>query len=346
MYFLPDYNSEINEIEGVTQIKIDVPFAVHYVSVYLFKAGGKYVLFDAGLNMGNWKKKFFDALNKIGVSIKEIDYCFISHEHLDHQGLANAFKRKNPNIKIQMHDITHEMLQWESDKNNMEYIEKEAKELAELMIKYGITEEQATKLIQWFTMWPRYRKYVEPDVILHDGDTISIGDDTLEVIWTPGHSLGHICIFDRASQYLYAGDHILSRITPHIGNFSISPKIQANYADQDFHNILKRYLESLDRIDALNPKIIFPAHQEIIFNPHKRIEEIKAHHDRRLKEISDVIKDHPTTPLDISFAHFGDELDDINRYLAISEVLGHLIFLEERGQVKRIEENGKILFES
>ncbi len=343
---MTEYKSEIKVIEGITKIKINVPFAVRYVSVYLFKAGSEYVLFDAGLNMGNWKEIFFAALDEIGVSIKDVNYCFISHEHLDHEGLANTFKRRNPNMKILMHDITHEMLKWESDEENMGHIKKDAEEMARMMMKYGISEEQGEKLVQWFTMWPRYRKYVKPDIILHDGDEIPISNDVLKIIWTPGHSLGHICVYDTNTSYLFGGDHILSRITPHIGNFAINPVIKQKYTDQDFHNILKRYLSSLDLIDKLNPKIIFPAHQDIIYNPHERIEEIKAHHDKRLREISELIRDNPMTPLDISFEHFGNELDDINRFLAMSEVLGHLIFLEEQGKVKRIERDGKIYFQS
>ncbi len=112
-----------------------------------------------------------------------------------------------------------------------------------------------------------------------------------------------------------------------------------------FNNILRHYLDSLDRIDKLKPKIIFPAHQEIIYDPHKRISEIKKHHKNRLAEISRVIKDNPLTPLRISQLHFGD-LDDTNSYLALSEVLGHLFFLENQELVKSVAKNGKILYYS
>ena len=94
----------------------------------------------------------------------------------------------------------------------------------------------------------------------------------------------------------------------------------------------------------MNSKIIFPAHQEVIYNPHERISEIKKHHDNRLHEISSVIKDNPLTPFKISQIHFGEELSDINIVLGISEVISHLIYLELQGKVKRIEENGKIYF--
>ncbi|MEJ2294872.1 MAG: MBL fold metallo-hydrolase [Candidatus Lokiarchaeota archaeon] len=331
------FKSEINEFDGVYQIKIDVPFAVKYVCVYIFKLEDKLVLIDSGLNLGNWQKKFLESLEELKIDVREIDYCFITHIHIDHIGLAKKLKELNPNMKILMHDITYELLKWETNRANLEDLKKEASKVAEQMIKYGISKEQGKRVIQFFTYWPQFLTYQEPDIILNDGDIIL---DKLEVIWTPGHSFGHICIFDKRNQYLFSGDHILSRITPHIGNFVVNEFLHEKYRNFDFNNILKYYLSSLDKIDKLNPKIIFPAHQEVIFNPHERILAIKEHHRNRLKKISDLIKNKPLSPFQISQMHFGTELDEINSYMALSEVLGHLLYLENEGKARKDEKNG------
>ena len=112
------------------------------------------------------------------------------------------------------------------------------------------------------------------------------------------------------------------------------------------HNILNLYLKSLDRIDKLNPNIIFPAHQNIIFDSSKRILEIKEHHEKRLSEISNLIKQKPLTPFEISQIHFGTELDEINSFMALSEVLGHLFYLEDLGKIDKFEKNGKVYSKS
>ena len=336
------FKYETREFEGVYQIKIDVPFDVKFVYIYLWEIDGKKILFDAGLNMGNWGRLFFSELQDLNISFDEIDYCIVSHHHLDHLGLLKKFKRKNPKIQILMGEITHDTIEWETNTNNAKELEAEAIKLAKKMIKYGISEANGKRLVKWFTMWPKLRRYQKPDKLLHDNDEIPFGTNTLKIIWTPGHSLGHICVHDLNKRFLFSGDHILSRITPHIGNFLVAPK----YSDQDFENILDRYLLSLDRIDELNPRIIFPAHQEVIFNPHERILEIKDHHQNRLNEISRVIKNKPLTPLKISQIHFGEDLDEMNAYLALSEVVAHLIYLERQEKVKRIEKSGKFLFVS
>ena len=134
------FKSETRKFEGVYQIKIDVPFDVKFVYVYIWEIDGKKVMFDAGLNMGNWGRLFFSELQKINLSIEDIDYCIISHHHLDHLGLLKKFKRKNPKIQILMGEITHDTIEWETDTNNAEELKEVAKKLAQKMIKFGISE--------------------------------------------------------------------------------------------------------------------------------------------------------------------------------------------------------------
>ena len=336
-----NFKSKVRQIQEVYQIKIDVPFAVKFVCLYLFEIDDQKVLIDSGLNMGNWSKIFLSTLNDLGYNIQDIDYCLITHMHLDHIGLVRTLKRKNKKIKIIMNDITHQILQWETNDENLGELKQQAKEVANMMIKYGLTDDYGKKIVQFFTFWPRYLRYQKPDMIVHDGDTIL---NDLEIIWTPGHSFGHICVFNKEKKYLFSGDHILSRITPHIGNFIVPITLSEEYAGYNFENILHHYLKSLDRIDELNAEIIFPAHQEIIFNPHERILAIKEHHRNRLSEISRVIKNNPKTPLEISHIYFGVDLDELNSYMASSEVLGHLIYLENEGKVQKIQKNGKIYY--
>ncbi len=51
------------------------------------------------------------------------------------------------------------------------------------------------------------------DRLLRDGDTISFGDCTLQVIHTPGHTPGGICLFDAAHGLLFAGDTLFYQTT-------------------------------------------------------------------------------------------------------------------------------------
>jgi len=338
---LKKLKSEVSEIDGVIRFKIDIPWDVKFVCIYLFEIDGVKVLIDAGLNFIDWSRLFFLELKNLKIEPKDIDYCIVSHAHMDHVGLIQKLKRKNPEMQLLMHEITNETIKWSDDENNDQEMKNAAIEVAEQMIRYGISEQHGKRIVQFFTSWPKLTKYQKPDRILKDGDEIPFETNKLKIIWTPGHSLGHICVYEEKNRRLFSGDHILSRITPHIGVFTVSPAIKNKYP---MNNILGYYLESLDRIDKLDPKIIFPAHQEVIYNPHERILAIKEHHKNRLNDIFNAIQDKPLTPFKISQIHFGEDLNEINMFLALNEVLSHLIYLEHDGRVKRIEQDGKILF--
>jgi len=340
---LPKIKPEVSEIDGVFRIKIDIPFDVKFVCSYLFNLDDKNILIDAGLNFIDWKRKFLNILSGLNIRIEEIDYCFVTHEHLDHSGLLKFLKRKNPDLKIVMHNYANECLKIAVQQDNFPIIEKNAEEIAKTFIKYGMEPDYVKRIIQTFINWPKIVRYREPDIICNKDCEIKINSNEIKVIWTPGHSIGHICVFNPRKSHLFSGDHILSRITPHIGIYNQLSLMNPN---RFYPNILKTYLESLDKIKNLNPKIIFPAHQEVIFDPLKRIEAIKKHHQNRFRQIKDTIKDKPRTPYEISQIHFGKDLDDMNKYLAMNEVLAHLIYLENKNDVKRIEKNGKILFSS
>ena len=207
------FKSEVDKIDDVYRIKIDVPFQVKFVCLYLFKLEDQNILIDAGFNSPVWKKKFLQEINSIGLDIEDIDVCIITHNHLDHIGLIQEFKQKNPKLKIVMHNITNKILEWETDKANKEEIEKEAIRISIEMKNYGLSEEERLRIVQFFTYWPKLRKYQPPDKIVYDGDKLL---NDLEIIWTPGHIFSTNVFFTPVIRSIFSGDHILSRITPHI----------------------------------------------------------------------------------------------------------------------------------
>ncbi len=82
-------------------------------------------------------------------------------------------------------------------------------------------------------------------VPLSDGDTIDLGGITLEVLETPGHSIGSICLLDRANGLLFTGDMVLSWEV---------------WGQLEYSSALQYYAQSLQRMAALNVLRVFPAH--------------------------------------------------------------------------------------
>jgi len=329
---------KVYSLEGIHQINIGFS---NIVSLYIFAIKDKVVLIDAGYSMKYWQNAFHKAINELQISLEDIDYCIITHEHPDHTGLVAKLKRANPDVKICMHTIAHDLAKLRSSSGKNNNLEESAKERGELLFSFGLEREEADLIIQRFgsRMW-RF-EYFKPDLLLNNNDKIIDGE--LQIIHSPGHSVGHICVYYPKKGILFSGDHILSKITPHLGTLVIPGASEFNKKN-NYENILEHYLRSLDRIDELNSRIILPGHEQIIYDPHERITSIKNHHQNRLYEISKIIEKKPMSPLQIALLHFGDNLDQMNKILAISETLVHLDYLEFQNQVFKTEKNGVLLY--
>jgi glyoxylase-like metal-dependent hydrolase (beta-lactamase superfamily II) len=113
-----------------------------------------------------------------------------------------------------------------------------------------------------------------PDRLLSGGETIATAHGALEVLWTPGHSPGHVCLYDRERRVLISGDHILQHISPNIGW-------------QPGRDALGEFLSSLDRIAALDVDLILPSHGAPFTGHREWVRKTHEHHAERCARIVD-----------------------------------------------------------
>ena len=91
----------------------------------------------------------------------------------------------------------------------------------------------------------------KPSRVLKDGDTIDLGERTIQAFHTPGHSPGHLCFWEAEKGYLFSGDLVYKGT------------LFANYPSTDPQS----YLDSLEKIAALPVKRIFPGHHSLDIHP-------------------------------------------------------------------------------
>jgi len=130
----------------------------------------------------------------------------------------------------------------------------------------GFPEEE---LIQALNSHPgfKYSPQSIPDFDLVDeGREIVMGAYRLKCLWTPGHTPGHMCLYDEEKGLLFSGDHVLYDITPHIESWAYQV------------NALQDYLRSLDRIANLPVTMVLPGHRSLFSNLGERVAQLKDHH--------------------------------------------------------------------
>ncbi len=156
------------------------------------------------------------------------------------------------------------------------------------------------------------------DRILVNDEILQLGNQQWQVLDTPGHCTGHLCLFSKAG--LIAGDMVAG-----IGTILIPP------SDGDM-NI---YLEQLHRLRDLNPHLIFPSHGPVIPLPQKTLEYYIDHRSKRHQRVLTATSRHNSTA-DIALDAYSDS-PDAHPLLAEDQTLAHLLALEREQKVVRNE---------
>jgi glyoxylase-like metal-dependent hydrolase (beta-lactamase superfamily II) len=146
-------------------------------------------------------------------------------------------------------------------------------------------------------------------------------------VWTPGHTPGPLCFYDERQEVLLTGDHVLPRITPHIG---LGPGATG---DQ-----LGDFLSSLRELTEYEPREVLPAHEFRFADLGARIEGLLQHHQTRLAEIEHAVSTNPgLSTWDVAAAlHWSrswEATTGTSRQAAVSETWAHLYHLQVHGRV-------------
>lgn len=307
------------------RVKIPLPDSpLKFLNSYIIISDERNLIIDTGLNRQECFKVMESALKELRVDLAVTDF-FITHFHADHFGLLTKLVTDSSRVYF----------------NRLEAERIESWEGFEPMIAYGGRSGfPEDKLRSALTQHPGYQfgsDWVPKINILKDNDPINIGKYHFRCIETPGHTLGHICLYEADKKILVSGDHILQDITPNIQCWS------------DDQNPLKSYLESLEKVFALEVDFVLPGHRRLFSDHRRRIRELKNHHKKRLTEVKDILGSSPMSAYETASqmtweirAENWDEFPITQQWFATGEAISHLRYLEEKRVIKR-KTYGKII---
>ena len=167
-----------------------------------------------------------------------------------------------------------------------------------------------------------------------------VGRYRFRCVETPGHTAGHLCLYEPEAGIFFSGDHILDSITPNISGWA-----------QENEDPLGDFLASLDKVAAYDIRLVLPGHRNPITEHRRRIEELKTHHRVRTQEVADILSRGAQTAYqvasrmtwDLSYARWAD-FPVPQQWFATGEALAHLLYLERKGKIVRTWSDGKATF--
>lgn len=322
-------------VPGIHQLKVPIPNnPLGHLNCYLIEGKEGWLMVDTGWYTTEALSSLQAGLSDLGLALTNISNMVVTHVHADHFGLAGRIKQISPKTQL----LTH---RWESDLIESRYVKFDElrDKMSALLLRHGVPHMNLSALDSASMPALEFVTVTFPDRSLYGGEIISTGVFDLEVIWTPGHSPGHICLYEARNQLLFSGDHILPTITPNIG-----------YHVQSGDNPLGDFISALRKVQKLPVTTVLPAHEHVFIDLPGRIEQIVAHHDRRKAEILGLMGSEPHNSWEIA-PHVTwdsptpwDKFPPLMKRSAVTEVIAHLECMRWEGRVRKIVDNSLVSY--
>lgn len=311
--------------------RIEVPLPrnpLKAVNSYLIKAHGQSLIIDTGMNRMECLNTISFALRELEVDMKKADF-FITHMHADHSGLASSLATSTSRVYISEADgvfLNSDDFSFWEEQSGFASIN-------------GFPKGELKRAIETH---PGYRYSSRGRLNFHflkEGNTIGIGNYLFKCIETPGHTRGHMCLYEPSRKLLIAGDHILIDITPNISLWS------------DDENPLDEYLRSLSKVYDLDVRLVLPGHRDAFQHFKARIRELENHHQRRANEVLAILQRGPQSAFQVASqmswdvpCEAWDDFPSSQKWFATGEALAHLKHLQEQGKIQREIKAHKVVF--
>jgi glyoxylase-like metal-dependent hydrolase (beta-lactamase superfamily II) len=324
----PDTGDRLDVTEVVPGVhRLALPLGIHQVptvSAYLLRDDTGDTLVDCGIAAGVSGADedpcgvLAACLAAAGSSLERIARLVVTHAHIDHFGIAGEVVRRSGG-ELWLHRAARLDLAKYADPD--EAVDNRALMLADHGLYGPDLTASSEGLRDWLPVMPSIGR---PDRELNGGERFTAAGRGWEVLHTPGHSPGHVCLWSPAGALLCSGDHLLQVVSP--------PVTFERGFEQD---PMGSYLDSLERVAALEPRLVLPGHGRPFRHGARRAASIARAKRARLAQVLDLVTAHERTVTELTATLFPRVLTGAQRHFAMAEILADLAFHETRSALRR-----------
>jgi len=302
--------------DGIHELRLPIPWEDEFVNCYLFSRGAIVDLVDCGIQSDDSIALIRRAVEAVGGPGARLRRLVITHIHPDHYGAAGVLARDH-GVEVYLHRLEVPLV-------HPRYLELEQliAEVGRWLRINGAPEKVANSLMNASRSLRDFVTPADPVVQLDGAETLELGQREVVVEWTPGHSPGHMSLYEPTEGLLFGGDLLLPEISPNIG---LHPQSTPNPLD-DFVN-------SMDRMVALKPSLVLPSHGRPFSHLPEHVEKLKAHHERRKVRIEGIIGEREMSGWEVAHELWGRREHIWDTRMALQEGLAHLQSMAVAGRL-------------
>lgn len=302
---------------------IPVPFPgnpMRYTLCYVLPGNDGATVIDPGFDSSTGWAHLRAGLAAADVGLREVTGIVVTHFHTDHLGLAGRLADASGGwVALGRHERRYitavDDVQAEEDADRRR------------MQAWGVPVERLPEAVLDAAGLLEMQGFRDPDVVLTEGESVPLGDTRAVVHHTPGHTPGHIVLWDHESGVAYAGDHLLPRITSNVCLEMRAPQ-----------NPLQQLIDALERtLDAPDLEVL-PAHEYRFRGLAGRSRQLLAHVHARTDEVAESLAAQSDATVwsvaqHVHWSRGFEQLSGLALRLALGETAAHLQWLMVRGEV-------------
>lgn len=319
-------------LEHLHAVELPTPFPVGPITVFLCDGLDEpLTLIDTGPHTPEARAALEAGLAHFGYSLANLERIVVTHAHADHFGMAAELVAESQ-ARVLSHAWNLLALgHYDADREQRTAFYADLLRQAAVPTEIMAAVGGATRGVR------RFARPVEVDVSLVDGDTLHLAGRDWQVLHTPGHAAGLICLYEPDSQTLLSSDHLLADI-------SSNPVVEPPPPGQtERPRSLALYKASLERIAAIGIERALPSHGPVIYDVPGLVQQRLVFHERRVARVLAALRDGARTTWDVAYALFPDR-SPLDTFLAVSETIGHLDLLEMEGRISAEKADGAIVW--
>lgn len=326
----PAHGEPVRVAEGIFWLRVQLPFALNHVNLWLCDDGDGWTVIDTGYGDAPTRTAWEQVLDGL-LAGRPVHRLLATHFHPDHLGLAGwLVERTGAGLWMSRTEwLTGRMLALDASEGHVAETERFYRRagLPEAIVarqrgrgnayRRGVSEPPT-----------RYRRLVA-------GDEVTMAGSMWRVLIGEGHAPEQVTLYSAERRLLIAADQILPRISPVIGVWASQPE-----ADP-----LGDFVRSLRQYRALaEDSLVLPSHGEPFHGLRARLDQLDHHHDERLAATLEACAG-PVSAAAVLSRLFTRKLDAHQTGFALGETLAHLNRLVAQGEVRRWCEDGILLYQ-